>query len=277
MKSYFKLVNFELGRFMKVYLVLIGITIISQIAGVIVKSRSYLAEANQAINIDSIPKEQFLQQSGQMSMVPITQSLWFMGPIALCIAALIFCSFFIWYREWFGKNTFIYRLLMLPNARLHVYLAKASSIFLMVLGLVSIQLILLPIESTILKFIVPFDFRMDMEISDIVNNFSYLFILIPDSFMQFIINYGIGFMAIFILFTAILFERSFRLKGILLGFGYSLLATVVFLFPLILEIFFGVNYLYPTELFFVELILAIIVTGASIWMSNYLMNKRITV
>ena len=277
MKSYLKLVNFELERFIKIYLVLIGLTIISQIAGVIVKSRGYLSEANQAINVDSMSKEQFLEQFGQMSMGLFTQSLWFMGPIALCIAALIFNCFFIWYRDWFGKNTFIYRLLMLPTARLHVFLAKVSTIFLLVIGLISIQLLLLPLASMILKFIVPIDFRLDMGISEIISNSRYLLILIPDSFVQFMINYGIGFMAVFIIFTAILFERSFRLKGILLGIVYSVLSIIVFLFPLLLEIFLGVNYLYPTELFVIEIILGIIVICASIWMSNYLINKRVTV
>ncbi|WP_087974437.1 hypothetical protein [Oceanobacillus rekensis] len=277
MRSYFKLVNFELGRFMKIYLVLIGITIISQIAGVIVKSRGYLSEANQAIIVNSMPKEQFLEQFGQMSMGTFTQSIWFMGPIALCIAALIFYCFFIWYRDWFGKNTFIYRLLMLPTARLHVFLAKVTTIFLLVIGLVSIQLILLPIESMILKFIVPIDLRADLGIMEIISNSRYLFVLVPDSFIQFIINYGIGFMVVFIIFTAILFERSFRLKGILLGIVYSVLSIIVFIFPLLLEIFFGVNYLYPTELFVTEVILAIIVICAAIWTSNYLINKKVTV
>ena len=277
MKSYLKLVNFELGRFIKIYLVLIGLTIISQIAGVIVVSKGYLSEVNQAINVDSLSKGQFLEQIGPMSMTQITQSIWFTGPIALCIAALIFYCFFIWYRDWFGKNTFIYRLLMLPTARLYVFLAKASSIFLMVIGLVSIQLLLLPVESKILKFIVPLDFRVDMSISEVVSESRYLFTLIPDSFIQFIINYGIGLMAVFIVFTAILLERSFRLKGILFGFVYSVLAFVVFLFPLLLEIFFEVHYLYPTELFVVEVILGILVISVSIWTSNYLINKRVTV
>lgn len=279
MNRYLKLVHFELGRFMKIYLVLIAITIVSQIAGVIVKSRSYLSDANEAIYEDLIPMEQFLEQTGPMSMIQINQSIWFMGPIALCIVALLFYCFFIWYRDWLGKNTFIYRLLMLPTARLNVLLAKATAIFLMVLGLVSLQLILLPIESTILKWIVPFDFRMDMAIGEIINTSvnGVLQLLIPQSFIQFVINYGIGFMAVFVLFTAILFERSFRWKGVLLGTLYGVLAFTVFLLPMILELFFQINYLYPVELLVVETILGIFVIGVTIWMSNYLLNKKVTV
>lgn len=282
MNRYFKLVHLELSRFMKIYLVLIAITIVSQIAGVIVRSRSYMNQANDAIYGDLMSMEQFLeQQNGALSMAHMMQSIWFQGPVALCIAALLFYCFFIWYRDWFGKNTFIYRLLMLPTARLNVFFAKATSIFLMVLGLVSLQLLLFPIQSTILKWLVPVDFRTDLAIREIINSNiaygNYMQILVPESFIQFMINYGIGFMAVFVLFTAILFERSFRWKGVLLGSVYSLVAIAVFLLPILLEGFFQIHYFYPVELLIIEVFLGIIVTTISICMSRYLLNKKITV
>ncbi|MBY7142186.1 hypothetical protein KFZ56_03580 [Virgibacillus sp. NKC19-3] len=282
MNRYVKLVHFELGRFMKMYLVLIAITVVSQIAGVIVRSRSYVSDANETIYEDLVPIDQFLEQTGPMSMVQINQSIWFVGPIMLCIVALLFYSFFIWYRDWLGKNTFIYRLLMLPTARLNIFLAKATAIFLMVLGLVALQLILLPVESTVLSWMIPQDLRMDMTVSEMINTSvngwnSVLQLLIPQSFIQFMINYGIGFMAVFVLFTAILFERSFRWKGVLLGVIYSVCAFTIFLFPMILEMIFLINYLYPVELLIVETILGILVISVTIWMSNYLLNKKVTV
>ena len=35
--------------------------------------------------------------------------------------------FFIWYRDWLGKYTFAYRLLMLPTTRINIYFAKADN------------------------------------------------------------------------------------------------------------------------------------------------------
>jgi len=280
MKSYLKLVNFELGRFFKIYLVLIAITVISQIAGVIVKSQEYLSKMNEAIYIDGTPQAQAIEELGTMSMMEVINSLWFLGPIALCIAGLIFYCFFIWYRDWFGKNTFIYRLLMLPTARLNILLAKASAIFLMVLGLVAIQIILLQVESSILAWMVPMDFRTNLTITEMKlgpGSAFILEILIPQSFIQFIINYGIGFMAVFILFTAILFERSYRMKGILFGVIYIILSTTIFLAPFIAEIGLQTNYFYPMEIFIIEIILGLLVIGMSIWLSNFLLNKKITV
>ncbi|HLS09561.1 hypothetical protein [Lentibacillus sp.] len=276
MNRFMKLVNFELSRFMKIYLVLVAMTVVVQVAGVIVKANEYIGKANQAINEDGLSMAQFVEQNGVMSFMDFTRSLWFMGPIAICAAALIFYIFMIWYRDWFGKNTFIYRLLMLPTARLNVYLAKAASIVLMVLGLVSIQLIILPLENRVFKWMVPVDFRSDMTLGQIVN-WNYLSILVPQTFVEFILYYGAGFMAVSVLFTAILFERSFRWKGLLLGIGYVTLSVIIFALPVLSELFLNRNYFYPLEMLGLEVALGLIVTFMSIWMGHYLLTKKITV
>lgn len=275
MSRYLKLVNFELGRFMKIYLALIAITIVSQITGVIVMSNVYLNNAHEAIYGNSIPKAQFIEEYGQMSLLEVSYSLWFTGPIVLCIAALIFYMFLIWYRDWFGKNTFIYRLLMLPMARIKVFYAKATAIMLMTFGLVSIQLMLVPIEGTVLQWLVPRDFRIDMGISAVLQGMEELQVLFPYSFIEFITHYGIGFMILLIVFTCILFERSYRLKGIFMGIGFVLLVFLLFFAPIILNDF--MKYFYPTEMFIIQFVLGIVIIGLSIAMNKFLLNKKINV
>ncbi|MGP4066742.1 hypothetical protein ACTWPF_17745 [Oceanobacillus sp. M65] len=277
MMRYFKLVNFELGRFFKLYGVIIGITILSQLVGLWVVSNSYMERANYAMFEENLSPAQFVSDNGEMSLLVLTRTLWFLGPIALGAIALLFNIFFVWYRDWFGKNTFIYRLLMLPTARINVYLAKATSILLMVLGLVAIQIVLLPVESVLLKWLVTRDFRLDLSPAEVVSGFRELMIILPAGIIDFILVYGAGIMVIFILFTAILFERSYRIKGIVFGAIYAALATGIFLSPLILEGIIGTNYLYPMELLVLEIILGLIVSAASIWVANYLLTKRITV
>ncbi|CDO03981.1 hypothetical protein BN988_02517 [Oceanobacillus picturae] len=277
MMRYFKLVNFELGRFFKLYGVIIGITILSQLVGLWVVSNSYMERANYAMFEENLSPAQFVSDNGEMSLLVLTRTLWFLGPIALGAIALLFNIFFVWYRDWFGKNTFIYRLLMLPTARINVYLAKATSILLMVLGLVAIQIVLLPVESVLLKWLVTRDFRLDLAPAEVVSGLRELMIILPAGIIDFVLVYGAGIMVVFILFTAILFERSYRIKGIVFGAIYAALATGIFLFPLILEGIIGTNYLYPMELLILEIILGLIVSAASIWVANYLLTKRITV
>jgi hypothetical protein len=278
MNRYLKLVNFEINRFIKIYLTLIIITFLSQFIGIFVQSKGYVSKANQSIYEKSMTNEEFINQFGKMDLLHFAQSIWFLAPIALCSVVLILYIFLIWYRDWFGKNTFAYRLLMLPTSRLNVFFSKATAIFLMVIGLIAFQIILLPIENSILKWIVPSDFRNDMSIKFMIESFQYLYMMIPGSFIEFILYYGAGLMMIFILFTGILIERSFYLKGILFGFLYCVAAVTLFLSPILLgKLFNFIDLLYPIELVELEIVLGLVVIGISIWLSRYLIEKKVTV
>ncbi|SET32272.1 hypothetical protein SAMN05421676_10437 [Salinibacillus kushneri] len=277
MKKYLKLVNFEFNRVVKLFIVLLGITLVVQVAGVIIKSKDYLNMANEKINEDLIPKAQFLTDYGQFSFLHIIRSLWFVGPIALCAAGVAFYIFLIWYRDWVGKNIFVYRLLMLPTTRFNIFFAKISNILIMTLGLVAFQLILLPLEAMVLKWMVPDEFRNDMGIEEMITSIPELNIIIPSSFVELILYYGAGLMAVSILFTAILMERSFKWKGIIAGVIYSAIAVIVFISPVLLQEFVLNSYFYPMELFVIEIVMAVIVLAASVWMSGFLLKKKVTV
>ena len=127
-----------------------------------------------------MPKETFIEQYGTLSFFELHRRLGLLVPIALCIAVLIIYVFFIWYRDWLGKNTFIYRLLMLPTNRLNIYLAKATTILLFILGLLAMQLLLFPIEGQILQWMVPDEFRTDMTIFEITKR-DYLNVFFPQT------------------------------------------------------------------------------------------------
>ena len=277
MKSYLKLVNFEFNRFAKIFAVLLGITLVVQIAGVIVLSKIYLNMANEKIYEEFMPKAEFLLNYGQMSFLAVIRSVWFLGPIALCIAGVGFYIFLIWYRDWFGKNTFIYRLLMLPTTRLNVFYAKITNILLATFGFVAFQLILIPIETAVFRWMLPKEFRVDMNVKEIVSSMPELQILFPNNFLEMILFYGAGVLVVSILFTAILFERSFRWKGIFVGILFSLVAVAVFISPILLQEFVLNDYFYPLELFVLEIVMGLIVLAGSVWMSGFLLNNKITV
>lgn len=277
MKRYLKLVNFEFNRFAKIFAVLLGMTLVAQVAGVIVKAKEYLNNANEAIHENMMSITDFLSQNGPMGFEQIVSSIWFLGPIALCIAAAAFYVFLIWYRDWFGKNTFIYRLLMLPTARLNVFYAKLTTIVLATLGFVAFQLIILPLEMKILQWMLPNDFESAMGINGIFNSLPELRVIFPESFLEFLLYYGTGMTAVAVIFTAILFERSFRWKGIFAGIGYGLLVVFVFISPLLLDEFVLDGFFYTGELFLLMIAAVFIVLAGSIWLSGYLLKKKIRV
>lgn len=276
MNRFLKLVNFEFSRFLKLYLILFGITVIFQLIGVIFESRKYVSRANKEIYEGLMSQSDFISQYGTMTFFRFSESLWFLGPIVLAGVTLLIYVFFIWYRDWLGKNTFSYRLLVLPTARLNIYLAKATTILLFVLGLIALQLILVPAEMQIIKWLVPDEFRTDFSIAAISNHY-YLAILFPMTIADFILIYGVGIVAVCVVFTAILFERSYRLKGIFLGILYAAASILVFFAPILVNEFILGQYFYANELFYMEIGTCLLTLAGAIWIGNYLMNKKIRV
>jgi len=84
--------------------------------------------------------------------------------LSISIAMLMIYVFFIWYRDWFGKNTFIYRLFMLPTERIAIYFAKLTTIMLLVLGLIALQILLILMEKQIVNKIIPIDLQSNFSI-----------------------------------------------------------------------------------------------------------------
>ncbi|WP_066372178.1 hypothetical protein [Neobacillus fumarioli] len=275
MNRYWKLVNFELYRFLKLYVSLIALTIILQFTGVVVKSLSYVHQANSDIYEHGMSRAQFIEQNGLANFMQIAGSLWFLAPIMISATVILGYIFLIWYRDWFAKNRFIYRLLMLPTSRLTIYFAKASAILLMVLGLIALEIIILPFQLSLFQLLVPADLRQDIPITAVLG-FQVLAIIIPGTWMQFVLHYLAGFMLVCVLFTAILFERCYRWKGLFLAVLYCAASVMVFIAPAILAAIRIIDF-YPNELVSLEIVLGLVVMGAAVWISQFLLKNKITV
>ncbi|WP_168121823.1 hypothetical protein [Paenibacillus sp. HB172176] len=281
MKSYLKLVQMELHRFRWILLALMGLTAAVQIIAVIWKTKQGLAVQLDAMNrikdtVNSSTKIDVDKLT--FDWVIFSTPKPFILVILVSIAALSFYVFFIWYRDWLGRSTFIYRLLMLPAARMNLYWAKLTSLLLLVFSMLSFQLVLLPIEGWVFKLLVPSVQRADSHIVDVISRNQLLPMLFPRSFEQFIYFYGMGMTAVIAVFTAILLERSYRRIGILYGVTYLIVCLGLILFPVsLLETMFGTGYFFGTEIFMMELFMFLLVLGLSLWLGNRLLSKKVTV
>jgi len=275
MKRFLKLLNFEVNRFFKLYLTLIGLIIVSQFIGAIVVSKGYMNSADQVMYKNQLSMSQYIKEYGLFSFDRFVWSEWFLLPIFFSIAMLMIYVFFIWYRDWFGKNTFIYRLLMLPTERITIYFSKLTTIMLLVLGLVTLQILLIPIEKQIVNSIIPTDLQSQFSFYD---NYSFemWYWLYPNTLTEFILIYGVGLIFVAVLFTAILIERSYGLKGIFFAIIYGVFSFGVFIAPLLLNGF-SSGYFYSLEVFLMELVISIIVLVSAIWIANHLLKYKIRV
>ena len=276
MNRFFKLLNMELNRFSKILFGMVVGVFIIQTAGLMIEGKAYMDRVNNLI-MSGVTKEAIIEDYGIYGMGDYVKSLWFNAPIALCAGAIFLYIFLIWYRDWTGKNTFIYRLLMLPTSRMNIYFSKLTAVMLLVFFLVSVQLLFLPIESEILEWFISPDYLLDTTIIGLIQ-VSYLKYIIPPTFTQFILYYGAGFIALTVLFLAVLFERSFKWKGILLAIVYCISSVIVFVSPIIIIDWLEVSsYFYSSEVVIIVCIAGIMIGIASILLSRFLLNKKVTV
>ncbi|GGI16235.1 hypothetical protein [Gottfriedia solisilvae] len=282
MNRFIKLVNFEINRFIKLYIGLLVLTAISQFVSIFIAKSDYLNRAEQAKYASSSKAlEEFISVNGTISFHHVTNNIFFVAPIAICVALMLLYIFMIWYRDYFGKNTFIYRLFMVPTSRMTIYFAKASTILIMVLSLIAYQFILLPIEITIFENSVPSELLSKVSTVDLILNNMLFTTVLPSNFIQFLLSYGVGLVSIFAIFTVILLERSFRWKGILMGILYAAFIVIVLISPILInELVLMPNNgfsLYPNEVFYIELGLIGLITAISIMLSKYLLQNKVSV
>lgn len=278
MKNFIKLFNFELNRFMKMFIAMLAIVFVVQLGTVILQATGYMVLVKDVTKGGRVSPEQFLEEYWHFSLVESIYSIGFLAPIAFGVVGLLFYMFFIWYRDWFARNTFIYRLFMLPTSRMTIYFAKLATIMASVLGMVAFQLIYLAIYKQVIKWIVPVVYRSDLPLGLAVEVTDYLNVFIPSYVSSFFIAYGLGITFVIVIFTAILFERSFRLIGAIVGVFYIGFAFGLFVLPFIVQfIFFDSFYFYADEMFYIQLVISLIIAGVSLWISHYLLAKKVTV
>lgn len=279
MNRYLKLVHMEISRFWKLYVALLVATLLMQCGGIVYSVRQYISNWKQHMEVELLTDAQYAIKYGASSFyrVLMNTSFWIIAPIALSIAALLFYTAFIWYREWMGKNSFIYRLLMLPTARRNIYFAKLTAILLLTLGLVGFQLAILPIEMLIYDGMIPQGLSEPMSLLETIGIYPVFLVLIPNHFSDFLLFYGVGLTFIILIFTAIMLERSYRMKGLFGGIVYLFLSGFILLSPLFVWGSQMKFYLYPVELIAVELTLILAVGLLSLWLSLYLLHKKVTV
>lgn len=273
-----KLINFELERISKFLFGLMGITLISNLIAYFYVPFRFMSRINKFMSENSASVEETLEIFGTFSFADMIHSFWIIGPIALGIAGMLFYSVFTWYREWFGKNTFVYRLMMLPIERMNIFFSKLITIFIGIFALLSTQMVSLAVGYPIVSMIINSDFFHNLSLMEAVHmnmSFHYLF---PINIRMFLTVNGIGLIFLLILFTIILMERSFGIKGILIGIFYGGIALSLIIFPVFIPNFLKNYYiLYNSELILIEILLFIVVGLVSIFISRYLINNKITV
>jgi len=272
MNRYLKLVHMEIHRFRYILASLMVVTMVCQFSSFILTIKRTLSiKAEKGLGYVEIGLPKILT----FPWVILKTREWFILPILFSITVLVLYTLLIWYRDWFGRSTFIYRLLMLPTKRWMLYVSKLTAIIMFVFSMIAFQLVLLVGENMIFKAMVPAELRTDSTFVEAISMNDALKMLLPKQFEQFIYSYGLGIVAVMVIFTAVLLERSYRRIGVLYAIAYFAGCAVLAVYPvssLRMD-----KYWYPNEIYGMQLGVCLLVAVISGCLGFWLLRKKITV
>lgn len=277
-KRFLKLTNFEINRISKLTFILVAIMAATNIAEFIFRASLYRSTVNERMLVQSIPAEEVILELGPLNFQNIISSGFIPMPILLAFCALFIYTFFTWYREWFGKHTFAYRLLTLPISRMQIYFSKLVSLCLSILVLMATQHVLLYFGQYFVSWILPEGWFTHLTLDALFGYDFFFSIVLPFEFRAFVTTYGIGLLLIVMLFTVILMERSYKMTGIVGGIIYGVLGFIYLVSPAFIPNF-ARNYyiLFDWESTALHLFTYASFFIASLFYSRYLLTRKITV
>lgn len=274
MKRFWKLLNFEVSRFILLFAIMMGAAVGVQLTQVVLTTKHYLQRVHTIMEDNRLTYETYASQYGIFEISQTISSFAFIGPIMFVIAVLVIYTFFIWYRDWFGKANFSYRLMMLPMQRISVYFAKLTSLLLFIFAALAVEVAVLYIMFGYIENTLPAELYNAYSLQVIYFDEIYALVL-PTSLKLFLFNYVIGITAVTVVFTMVLFERSFRLKGIFFSIAFAVAMLAIILAPIVYQAM--TSMLFLNEMYLIVSVIALIICGVSILTSNYLLKHKINV
>lgn len=269
--NFLKLLNYEANRFFKFFILLIGITAVTQLIGIVVMTQQFKRDFKDSL----LNAQTFAMQNGVFEFQHFITSGWFSLPIFFAAFVIGLYIFLIWYRDWFGKSSFIYRLLMLPTSRMNVYIAKLCTILIYTLSMLAVQIVLLHVARFIAKASLPAPLYTN-DALQIIYLIDPLSVVLPTTFTEFLLLYGFGLFTVVLLFTAILLERSYSWKGVAIAILYSIFAFLLLVIPFFIQEFFY-NSLYAGEVMLATAFIGLIIIALSCLYSRHLLKYKVTV
>ena len=274
MNKILTLYNIEFKRIYKLYFLLIGTLLIANLAGVMktlydsVKRISL--ENNLPMNIDILKTN-----LGYSFVNEFTKNdIYVYGSMALGVA-ILFCLLYatiIWYRDYYSKSKTIYTLLSLPQPKFNIYLAKLIMVLVMIYGVIACQFLFWYMDLNIIKIFAgissPNFANVYSNMMQPVNQINVVSPYLLDFLM--IDLFGI-ILAVVVIFTGVLIERSFKKVGVLLGVGYILITIIGYVFIIGLDSGILGNLLLNHIMYYILLLMV------SILISYRLINKRVCV
>lgn len=274
MNNILTLYDMEFKRIYKIYFTLIGLLFTSNIGATLYKiffiTRRTVDNEGNPITMHTLKSSEGLEYINTY----IVGDLGSMTKMAMAFAVLLclLYSLVIWYRDYFSKSKTIATLLMLPQKRFNIYISKFLTVIMMIFGIIASQFLFWFIDLFIIKII------LNVNAEGFLNVFQTMLIR-QNRFWNLVFNQPIDFvmidvlgviLAVTVLFTGVMIERSFRKVGAVLGAIYVVASIVLYIY---VTTSYGI---YSDILLKVHLLYYLVMFIVSTLISINLLNKRVS-
>lgn len=274
MNNILTLYDMEFKRIYKIYFALIGILLASNIGATLFSiysspSRCSDREGNP-ITVNVLKSEEGIRYIYEYLIGDLTSITKMV--VAFSVLLCLLYSLVIWYRDYFSRSKTIATLLMLPQKRFNIYIAKFITVISMIFGVISVQFLFWFMDLVIIKAILNVNVEGFTNVFRTIlvaqNGISNLIFSQPVDFLM-IVVLGVA-LAVIVMFTGVLIERSYNKIGVILGGGYIFASIMLY-------IYLTAQYAqYVDILLKVQIVYYIAIFVISILVSRKLLNKRIS-
>ena len=274
MNNILTLYDMEFKRIYKIYFTLIGVLFASNIGAtlynIFFRVKRMIDNEGNPITMHTLKSSEGLEYINTY----IVGDLGSMTKMAMAFAVLLclLYSLVIWYRDYFSKSKTIATLLMLPQKRFNIYISKFLTVIMMIFGIIASQFLFWFIDLFIIKII------LNVNAEGFLNVFQTMLIR-QNRFWNLVFNQPIDFvmidvlgviLAVTMLFTGVMIERSFRKVGAVLGAIYVVASIVLYIY---VTTSYGI---YSDILLKVHLLYYLVMFIVSTLISINLLNKRVS-
>ena len=269
MNNILSLYNIEFKRIYKWLLALLGVLVAGNIF-------IFLDGIKDTINAVSAN----LQGKPNISMLKLQEAKYILGEfgiynmkhlinllLGLCVLICLSYALIIWYRDVIGKSKTGYTLFMLPQNKINVYIAKALTVITMIYITTLTQIALFTAGLSAIKSLVGFTSE-EMNLI-LYSNARRDLCLIQPYLIDFIMINVVGvILAVVVIFTGVMLQKSFKVPGIVLGVVYIIGSIGIFFYLL------GTAQ-YTDRLLMYHVGYSIVLFLVSIGLSYTLLNKKV--
>lgn len=272
MKKFIMLLNEELRRGARFYLLALIVLVGVELVSVVYQILSYQSEVEQYMRVDRISQLEAIRLAGgPFGFGDATAYFQYIIAIAMMLTVLL--AFQIWYRDWFGESKYIYRLLMLPGKRIMIFLSKLTAVMLTVASFIGVQWVVILVSGFLFRWMTPDDL---MESNQLFGENRVLSMFYTFNIIDTLIILLVAALVISFVFLVVLTERSYRKRVAML---HVVLDAALLIIPLVGLVFFfeATHLLDPNQITTFVIGYPLLYFVYVYWKSIRLLNHKISI